>query len=135
VSKRGQEMAKGRELTWGEFVRTLRLKAGYGLRTFAALLGFQPSNYSNMETGKTKPPRDAARLREIAETLGITDKSEEWHRFHDLAAKAQKPSVPADVAEYAATRPVVPLLLRTTEGKRLSDSQIRELIDYINKHF
>jgi len=128
-------MGKGRGSTWGEFVRALRLQAGYGLRTFAALLGYQPSNYSNMETGRAKPPKDAGRLREIAETLGITEGTKDWHSFHDLAAKAQKAPVPADVAEYAATRPIVPLLLRTTEGKKLSDRQIRELIDYVNEHF
>ncbi|HUT32600.1 MAG TPA: helix-turn-helix transcriptional regulator [Planctomycetota bacterium] len=127
--------SKGRGLTWGEFVRTLRLEAGYGLRTFAALLGYQPSNYSNMETGKTPPPKDARRLKEIAETLAIPEGTEEWHEFHDLAAEARKAPVPADVAEYAATRSVVPLLLRTTEGKKLSDDQIRKLIDYVNEHF
>jgi transcriptional regulator with XRE-family HTH domain len=128
-------MGKGRDLTWGDLVRTLRLEAGYGLRAFAALLGYQPSNYSNMETGKAHPPKDHRRLREIAETLAIPEGTKEWHKFHDLAAKAQKAPVPADVADYAATRPVVPLLLRTTEGKKLSDDQFRKLIKYINEHF
>ena len=128
-------MAKGRDSTWGDFVRKLRLDAGYGLRAFATLLGYQPSNYSNMETGKSAPPRAAARLKEIAEALGLTQGTKRWHRFHDLAAEAHKAPLPADVEQYAGQRTVVPLLLRTTEGKRLSDSQLHELIEYINEHF
>ncbi|MBM4034929.1 MAG: helix-turn-helix domain-containing protein [Planctomycetes bacterium] len=128
-------MGKGRELAWGAFVRKLRLDAGYGLREFASLLGWQPSNYSNTETGKVPPPKDPGRLREIAEALGLGEASREWHKFHDLAAKAHNTPVPADVVEYAGGRAVVPLLLRTTKGKNLSDKQIRELIEYVNEHF
>jgi len=128
-------MASAREATWGAYVRKLRLKAGYGLRRFATLLGYRPSNYCNLETGKQRPPKDRQRLTEIADALGLAQGTAEWKRFFDLAARALDEPLPADVQEYARDRKVIPVLLRTTEGKKLSDAEILRLVDYINEHF
>lgn len=120
--------------TFGGCLRELRLKAGYGLRRFAVETGFQPSNLSNLERGKLRPPREAERLGQIAEALGLLEGTRDWVRFFDLAADAQKAPLPADVEGYALRHKAIPVLLRTAKAKKLTDREFRELADYINRH-
>jgi len=121
--------------TFGEFLRRARLEAGYGLRTFAVTVGLQPSNLSNIERGKISPPQKADRLKVIAETLGFEEGSKNRQRLFDLAADYKKGAIPPDVKEVAAKMKGIPVLLRTIDNKRLSAKQLRELTDYVNKHF
>ena len=121
--------------TFGAYLRELRLKAGYGLRRFAEKAGFQPSNLSSLERGKLRPPRDAERLDEMADALGLPEETPERQKLYDLAARAQQAPLPADVEAYAKRRKAVPVLLRTARSKNLTDGDLRKLIEHINKHF
>jgi len=120
---------------FGPYLRELRLKAGFGLRKFAQAAGFQASNLSNLERGKLAPPRDPERLAEMADALGLVAGSPEHKRFYDLAARAQKAPLPADVQPYARSRQLVPVLLRTARDKNLSNEELQELIEHINEHY
>ena len=119
-------------MDWGEFIREKRLQAGYGLREFAGLVGILPSNYNNMEKGRASPPQEKARLDQIAETLGIEEGSEDYHRLMDLAVKG-KDKLPADVQEYAKANEFVPVLLRTIENRKLTKQQFRQLVAELNE--
>ncbi len=121
--------------TFGEFLRRARLEAGYGLRAFAVAVGLQPSNLSNIERGIIVPPQKADRLEVIAETLGFEEGSKNWQCLFDLAASHKKGAIPPDVREFAARKKGIPLLLRTIGNKKLSEKQLRELTDYVNKHY
>ena len=120
---------------FGAYLRELRLKAGCGLRKFAELAGFQPSNLSNLERGKLPPPRDPERLEEMADALGLAEGSRERQKLYDLAAQAQKAPLPADVQPYARSHKLVPVLLRTAQDKNLSDEDLQELVQHINKNY
>jgi len=120
---------------FGAYLRQLRLKAGFGLRKFAQAAGFQPSNLSNLERGKLRPPQDPERLEEMADALGLVEGSPERRKLFDLAARAQKAPLPADVQPYARSHKLVPVLLRTAKDKKLSDDELRELVEHINKHY
>jgi len=117
---------------WGEFVRSKRLEAGYGLRQFASLVGILPSNYNHMEKGRMSPPQDKARLDQIAEVLGMEDGSEDYHQLMDLAV-AGKDKLPADVEAYAKQNELVPILLRTLENRKLSNEEFSRLVDQLNE--
>jgi len=47
---------------FGEYLRQLRLDAGFGLRAFAETVGMKPSNLSRLETGRIGPPTSAERI-------------------------------------------------------------------------
>ena len=119
--------------TFGKFLRQKRLTAGYGLRRFAQEIGWQPSNLSAVERGRKKPPRDESILANIASALGLDKDSEDWRTLFDLAARPGEP--PADVSRYAAGQPVIPVLLRTLENRQLSEQELRELIEHINREY
>jgi transcriptional regulator with XRE-family HTH domain len=117
--------------TFGAFLRSLRLRAGLGLRAFADAAGMQPSNLSNTEHGRLQPPQDKGTLDEWAELLGLPAGSAERARFFDLAV-AGRERLPADVAEFAARTPGIPVLLRTLENRGLSKGDLQRLMEYVN---
>lgn len=124
-----------RNTSFGEYLRQWRLKAGYGLRSFAIAIGMQPSNLSNIEHGRLPPPQDIEVLKLIAETLGLLKGSDEYSLFFDLAVKHKEGALPPDVTSYAAKTPGIPVLFRTIENKKLSERELRELAEYIREKY
>ncbi|MCB9872543.1 MAG: helix-turn-helix transcriptional regulator [Planctomycetaceae bacterium] len=116
------------ETSFGECLRRLRIRAGFGLREFAGLVGIATSNLSAIEHGRRCPPADSARLRDIANALGLVEGDDDWNLFFDSASRPG--DVPADVRK-TVQRKLVPVLLRTIENKQLSDSDIERLIQEI----
>ena len=121
-------------MSFGQFLRDSRLKAGYGLRAFAIAIGMQPSNLSNIEHERIHPPQDPLKLEEIARSLGFQKGSKEWQRLFDLAVHHKPVAVPPDVAAFVAKESGIPVLLRTIEKAKLSKKSISELSRYIKEH-
>ena len=122
----------GRKLTFGEYLRACRLKAGFGLRTFAEAAELKPSNLCAVEYGRQPPPQNAQTLSRIADALGLAQGSRERQRLFDLAAKHKPGVLPPDVAAFAGRTPGVPVLLRTIENKRLTRQDLERLTEYVN---
>ena len=74
-------------------------------------------------------------LARIAEMLGMPEGSEERERLHDLAVAHKKGALPADVASFAARTPGIPVILRTVKNRRLTEREIIDLAEYINRRF
>jgi transcriptional regulator with XRE-family HTH domain len=119
-------------MTFGEFLRTHRLKAGFGLRAFAEAAGFQPSNLSNIEHGRIAPPQAREILNRIADLLNLSEESPERGTLFDLAVKGRD-RLPADIAAFAARTPGIPVLLRTIENRGLSQEELAQLTKYVNR--
>ena len=120
-------------VSFGAYLRRLRLEAGFGLRTFADLSGMQPSNLSRIESGRLAPPQDAAIIRRLAKALGLGEDSAEYVELNNLASQARPGTMPPDLAEYAGTKRGIPLLLRTVKGKNLDEAEFRKLAEYIDR--
>ena len=118
--------------TFGVYLRQLRLKKGFGLRSFAKKVDWLPSNYSNLENDKINPPRDSDMLFKIARALQLSKDSEEWSKLFDLAANSPE-RIPADLVKYVNEVELMPLMLRTVANKKLSKEQIKKLIEDIKK--
>ena len=110
---------------FGNSLRELRLRAGFGLRRFALLVDVLPSNLSAMEHGRRSPPTDPEKLQEMADVLGLLKGSEEWSMFFDAARRAGQ--LPADVAHLGQHK-LVPVLLRAIDNRNLSDAEIQQLV-------
>jgi transcriptional regulator with XRE-family HTH domain len=112
--------------TFGQYLKKLRLAAGYGLRRFAALIEMKASNLCDIEHNRRAMPSEY--LEPVAEALGLAQGSKEWDKFFDMARKAKE--LPADV-QHVVRRRFVPALLRTIDNVQLSDEDIKKLIDEI----
>jgi hypothetical protein len=106
-------------------LKAFRLRAGYGLREFAELIGESPSNYVGRETGKLGPWRQQEKLRKVADHLALREGTEDWDAFF-IAAGQNHVSLPPDLEEQIA-RPFFPQLLRTVA--KLSEEELRQFVN------
>jgi len=105
-------------------LRAFRLRAGYGLREFAELIGESPSNYVGRETGKLGPWRQAEKLRKVADHLALREGTEDWDAFYIASGQGKATLPPRYQAQMS--RPFFPALLRTVE--KLSEEELRDFI-------
>jgi transcriptional regulator with XRE-family HTH domain len=109
--------------TFGEYLRKLRLRAGFGLRRFANLIEMKASNLCDIEHGRRSMPKEY--LEAAAEALGLEKRGAERKRLFDLARKVGE--LPADLQRIARRR-LMPALLRTIDNAQLSNAEIDALI-------
>lgn len=112
---------------FSQLLKSYRLRAGYGLRRFAELIGDAPSNYAHRESGKRGPWRDREKLREVAESLSLREGSPDWDAFFFAASEGQN-VLPPDT-EHMLTMPMMPALLRTMHELGLSEDELRALAE------
>ncbi len=121
--------------TFGRLLKKLRLEeAKKGLRAFAELIDWQPSNLSNVERGRAAPPADPRKIHEICDALGLSPEDPRRTELFDLSAR-ERGGVPADVVEAIKEQPGIPVLVRAVASKRLEDDQLRGLAEYIKKFY
>lgn len=121
-------------MSFGEYLKKLRLEARIGLREFAGLIDMKPSNLSNIERGKVAPPAGKKTLDVICDTLGLANVDKRRDVIFDLAAKDGK-RIPADVAESVKNFKGIPVLVRTIANRQLSEKKLRELTEYIQENY
>jgi transcriptional regulator with XRE-family HTH domain len=70
---------------FGEYFKKKRLGIGKTLRQFCLENGLDPGNISKIERGILRPPQSREKLAHYAKCLGITEGSDEWLEFFDVA--------------------------------------------------
>ncbi len=63
-------------ITFGEFIKNLRIERRMTLREFCWAAKFDPSNWSRIERGLAPPPKSKVVLQGIAEMLNVEEESE-----------------------------------------------------------
>ena len=81
---------------FGPLLRSYRLRAGLGLRTFAGLIDERASTVSAIESLRRAPWRHASRLQRVADVLGFAESSQAWQEFQLLAREGASPASAAD---------------------------------------
>jgi len=94
-------------------LKSYRLRAQYGLRQFAELIGEPPSNYAGVESGKRPSWRSLEKLRRVADALALEEGSRDWDAF--FIAAREHGTLPPDM-EHLLERPMIPVLLRTVDA-------------------
>jgi len=115
---------------FGRHMKLLREKKGYGLREFARRINILPSNYHHIEKGLKKPPMDPEKVTMLILELGIASDAKAKDKFYDLHAKAID-SVPLDIKDVIKESDAIPMLLRTVDNRKLSEMEVKKLIDYV----
>jgi transcriptional regulator with XRE-family HTH domain len=125
-----QELSKNACVIFGGFVKDIRLQNKIIARDAAQNAGMLPSNFSKLEHGALKPSADSARQKMLATAIGLELGTAAADRFFDLAADANE-AVPADIADIISEDDAWPLLLRTAGNKRLTEEDIKQLIEIV----
>ncbi len=123
VTKTPQQESPG--MTFGQYVRRCRLRKAITLREFCRIMKWDASNWSKIERDVLAPPRSRVILRRIAETLGLTEGSDDWHALIDLAAVS---FIPSDLIDDASILGKLPVFFRTIRGEKPSREDLEELI-------
>ena len=113
--------------TFGSLLRHYRLRAGLGLRTFAALMEERASAVSAIESGRRRPWRRERSLQRAAEVLGLVEPSQVWHQ---MLSSAHREHVPASAPPGSL------LWCWTTEDSPpLCQERAAELADFLGAQF
>jgi len=118
--------------TFGELFKRLRIESGHTLRQFCLNHGFDPGNISKLERGRLAPPKSREKLQEYARALGVEEGSGDWFEFFDRAA-ACSGEIPKDILSDEELVGKLPLVFRTLRGEKLSEKQMKELIETIRR--
>lgn len=109
------------EETFGAFLKTMRKQREITVRAMAELVDLSPGAYSDVESGRMKPPgRDT--LDKMITALHLPDAERE--RFFDLAGKARS-AAPPDLTSYINETKLARVALRVAKEKASEDDWLR----------
>jgi len=117
-------------ITFGGFVKDLRMKKLLTLREFCRISNWDPSNWSKVERGLFPPPKSKQVLHEIALVLDLDEGSEDYITLIDLAAIA---FIPNELLSDQQVIEKLPVFFRTVRGEKPNRKELQELIDLIRK--
>lgn len=117
-------------ITFGEYVRDLRIEKKLTLREFCRLANLDPSNWSKIERGLAPPPKSKHVLQGIAETLNTEEGSEEYNTLFDLAVISH---IPTGLVSNQNVINNLPVFFRTMRGEKPSREELGELIKLMKK--
>ena len=108
-------------MTFGEYLRKLRIDRKLTLRKFATLIGKSATLISGLENGDKVAPSDEV-LRNIIEKLELS--KEETEKLYDLAADTKTTNpIPADITETIKTNNTVRIALRVAKNLDATDEE------------
>ena len=125
-------MKKASKVHIGPIFEALRQRQSITLREFCRRAGCDPANISRMERGLIPPPQDREILERYASALNITEGSDVWYQFFDLAA-VDKGLVPADIMANEQLVKSLPAFFRTLRGQKPTPDEMRSIADKIQK--
>ena len=117
-------------MTFGEYVKKMRIERRVTLREFCRVNNLDPSNWSTVERGMLSPPKSRTVLEMIAGSLGLLKNSEEWNSLFDLAAVAH---IPKEIISDENLLDKLPVFFRTVRGEKPTAKELEELIDLIKE--
>ena len=125
-------MSGTESLRFGEFFAELRRKRlGLSLREFCEIHSFDPGNLSRLERGKMAPPQSRENLERYARALDLSEGSDDWYLFFDLAA-AGRGELPADLMETPIAGQL-PALFRGLRNGGFTTEKMEEFLETLRE--
>lgn len=119
-------------MSFGAFVRQLRLTAGLSLREFCNRAQLDPSNWSKIERERSPLTMDRDKLEELAALVGLTKNTPDWTKFFDLAYIAQK-EIPKEVYEDKEVLSALPVFFRMGMGQKPTEDEMKNIIEILKR--
>ena len=119
-------------MRFGDYIKFIRGERELSLRDLAKKSGIDVANLSRIERNVNAPPRKENILESLIAALGLNE--QEKQKLLDLCA-SENGVYPFDAKEDLKEYPNIPVLLRTINNKKLSEEEIRELTERINREY
>jgi transcriptional regulator with XRE-family HTH domain len=117
-------------MSFGDFVRELRLGIGLSLRKFCDLAGLDASNWSKIERGRLPLSYERGELENISQILKLERGSQHYQKFFDLAIVASK-KIPDYVYSDPEILSALPVFFRAAHGDRPTEEERQKIIDLL----
>ena len=115
------------KLKFGSFIREQRIKLEIGQRELAVKIGIAASYLNDIEKNKRKAPKQVI-INKISKVLKIN-----LENLNDLAG-ISKGNVAPDIEEYIENNPEIISLIRSIKENKLSEYQIKNIKNSLNKN-
>ena len=113
-------------ITFGSYVRELRIKNEIGQRELAQKIGLAPSYLNDIEKNKRSAPKNNI-IKKLSSVLKI-----DLDLLNDLAGISKK-TLPPDIIDYLEKNPKIISLIRSVRNNKLNDSELTEIENSMNK--
>ena len=109
-------------VTFGSYVRELRINYNFGQRELANKIGIAPSYLNDIEKNKRSAPKT-----DIIKKISLYLKAD-LNLLNDLAGKSKK-TLPPDIIDYVEKNPKIISLIRSVKNNSLNEDEIEIFID------
>lgn len=127
-----QKQGERRVSAFGTRLREMRLAAGLSLQKFCRQANLDAGNYSRIERGLTRPPRDHRKLEPVRAALGLEPDGDDWTYLLTLA-DLEWGALPRRLLTDEQVRPLLPALLQRLAGRRMTEAQVEALVTLIQR--
>lgn len=121
-------------MTFGELLKDLRMKRGYSLRELAKRTGVDSAYLSRVERGVCKPPQKENIIWDIIGKVGTKNNpsqaEKEFCLLCDLSLVENSKMPELQTQSY-----LIPVILRTIDGKKMSEEKLLKLTEFINRKY
>jgi len=108
---------------FGQKLKEIRLKQGFGLRKFADLINIKATELSNIEHGYIEPPQEPQWLYDLVDTLNLESRStEEMQLFYSWT----EPFVMQEMPEF------VPAFVCSKDNAPITEEKMVEFMEWMN---
>ena len=115
------------KISFGPYIRELRIKNGFGQREIASKIGVAASYLNDIEKEKRGAPKQII-IKKLSKLLKVN-----IDILNDLAG-ISKGNVAPDIKEYMKNNPEIVSLIRTIKENDLNEGQIKTLENSLNKN-
>ena len=117
---------------FSDYLNALRKKRKITLREFCKRAGADAANISRLERGGMAPPQSRIILERYASVLELTEGTDDWYLFFDLAA-ADRGMIPEDIMSDEELAKSLPAFFRTLRGQKPTPEEMRKIADKIRE--
>ncbi len=114
-------------MSFGTFVRELRIEKGISMRKFAELIALDAGFWSKIERDLVPMPDNAEKMQKIAEALSIPSESPLFIEMSSLASISRK-SIPDEVLSDAKLLEALPVFFRSAYGGKPTEEELDNII-------
>jgi transcriptional regulator with XRE-family HTH domain len=117
-------------ITFGEYVKSLRMIKEITLREFCLRAEIDPSNWSKIERGVLPPIKGRQVIENISRALELKPNSDEYNTLFDLAIISH---IPTQLIDDKTILEKLPIFFRTARGESPSRDELMEIAKIIKE--